>query len=215
MSLHNQGLRSATHNRTSMSSHRKPSNFRPAPAATTPATPTPTRLGLVQHDGHLPKSPKKGEKSKRRASDIMMPPHLTEQDSMHRMILEIRATNAQTAAIPRSKVAAKLRRAEATHYQAGRKGWRTVRMWYLTPLYIRQAWYDVINAASQGGKLGRAIKLPMERTFGRLPPMSVEDMEHIVQDPRPSTSASERRGSYTLPLSARPPWQRYCKPASL
>jgi len=136
------------------------------------------------------------------------PTRTTRQDSMHKLIMEIRSASEAAQQIPRSNVAATLRRAEAAHRQtcgAARRRWSKIERFVLRPLRVRQFWHAAIAAVVGGAPLLKPKPqwaVVKAHELGRLT-LNVDEMIKTIQPPRPRSGLATRR---TLPLAACPEW---------
>lgn len=137
---------------------------------------------------------------------------------MRRLIVETRNAAAAARSVPRSAVAARLRKVQAAHHQVGRAMWARVQRRMLAPVLIRMRWHDVIAAAVAGDTLllrQHVAWLPEhapQPPASRPPALSVDELmkELGLQPARPQSTSGEAKKKYVMPISARPPWQQYC-----
>jgi len=135
---------------------------------------------------------------------------------MRRLILETRSAAAAARSVPRSAVAARMRKVQAEHHQVGRAMWARVQRRVLAPVLIRMRWHDTIAAAVTGDVLllrqwvDWHPKREPQQPPSHPPALSVDELmkELGLQPARPQTSEAKRK--YVMPLSARPPWQHHC-----
>lgn len=140
-----------------------------------------------------------------------IPAFLTPQNSMHKLILDIRSASSEAKKVPRSRAAASLRKAEEAHRRslgAATLRWNRLKRYVLRPLAVRQWWHAAIAAAVEGKLLpkqkpqwaiGKATQEQVRLT------MTVDDMIKTIEATRPNSAASTPlRGA--VPIGARPPW---------
>merc|ERR1712050_286317 len=150
---------------------------------------------------------------RRRAIHAHIPSFLTAQDSMYRLIQDIREASDAANEIPRSSVAAALRQAEAAHDPIAPRRWGLLCKWVLKPLRIRQTWHAVIGVAVVAARMGDAkvprasqvklLNVRQRRRSVHRPPITVEDMMHVIEPPEQSSSARRAEKKITMPTTAR------------
>merc|ERR1711988_387424 len=139
-------------------------------------------------------------------------------DSMDALIQEIRSASAAVRAIPRSTLAARLRTADAdVHGQLARRRWANLRQLVHTSLYVRRRWHSVVVATSLSDATLLEPKVDWRSQPGAdilVQPLTVESMLALagLHDIPRLDSAGQNDRKYVLPISARPPWQRFWDP---